>query len=150
MNIKFYSNGIKYRVKASFCDSPTFMFQTSDDRYLEHYWSWEKNGNKTEIWSTEDKIENPLIQEPVWRKLDTVGNDKTIIRDIISALNYNKNNTRIPDHLKEKIEKIIEESRDIWQKNEYEPVPTPIPFPDGHEQTMLFPSTNHAGESGIP
>lgn len=139
VDIRFYSNGLKQRVKFQSDNFPTLMFQTSDDRYMEKYWSWDSEEERHEINITKDKSEMLLPDDSFWRLLAPQGCDKLLIRNCISALNFNKQSYTLTNDVKSQITELIETSRPIWQNNEYEPIPTPTPTPKAEEITDLLP-----------
>lgn len=72
-----------------------------------------------------------------WRELSSQGPDKTLIREIISAINYavseeacalgDSYTGKITAELCNLIASITEQCRPVWANNPYEPIPTPIP-----------------------
>lgn len=125
MDIYFFTDGSRSRVICTFCDKHTVMFQTSDDRYLEHYWNWSNYDDRNEILSTKDSYEKSK-----WRQLSNDGPDKCIIRNLISALNYNKRYSEIDETIRLEIDSIIANSRSMWEFSNDEIPPDPIPFPN--------------------
>lgn len=72
-----------------------------------------------------------------WRELSSEGVDRSIIREIISAINYAVSedarakgdcySKEITPELCDRIADITDKTRPVWENNPDEPIPTPIP-----------------------
>lgn len=131
--IEFYTNGYKTRAVCIIPQKKSYMFQTSDDRYLEKYWNWDNQCDRNEMVSTRENIINPE-----WRKLKNGGSDLGIIREAIAALNYNSTRFEIDNLIKEYIDYIVNNSRYIWSSIENELIPDPVPMPSDKDNTNLL------------
>ncbi len=129
MDIYFFTDGSRSRVICTFCDKHTVMFQTSDDRYLEKYWNWSNCCDRKEILSTKLPYEKSM-----WRQVSKDKSEKFIIRNLISALNYNNENSNIEESIRKDIDSLIDNSRSIWEYSNDEIIPSPIPYP---QDTMI-------------
>lgn len=132
--VKFFSDGYKTRIICDSTDRHDFMFQTSDDRYLEKYWSWENQNDRHEMKLTQEKNVNHK-----WRELRNEESDLSIIRESIAAMNYNSKYTDIDKSTKEDVEFAIEQSRCIWSRISDELKPEPVPMPSDKDITNLIP-----------
>lgn len=129
--IVFLTNGTEDRVYYCAESVSTKMFDTSDDRNIERIWQWETISDRNEIIETRIIIDQLTSKSDItskWRLMDHTGVDKGLIRNIIAALNYNKYCNALTEDCRNAIETIISSSRNIWQYNQDEPVPDPIPL----------------------
>lgn len=120
------------------------MITTRDDYAIVEILDWNNSSQRAEIIcmsypdpKTATNQHGCATYGGGWRELSSQGPDKTLIREIISAINYAVSEEacakvvcyydEITPELCGLIASITEQSRPVWANNPYEPIPTPIP-----------------------
>lgn len=144
-SIRFFSNGILHRILYHDGENGhALMITTRDDYAIVEIHDWNNSAQRAEI--TRMSFPDPKTpNNPYgcatfgggWRELSGEGVDRSIIREIISAINYavsedacalgDSYTGKITAELCNQIASITEQSRPVWANNPYEPIPTPIP-----------------------
>lgn len=120
------------------------MITTRDDYAIVEIHDWNNSAQRAEI--TRMSFPDPKTATNQhgcatygggWRELSSQGSDKTLIREIISAINYAVSeearvkgdcySKEITPELCGLIASITEQSRPVWANNPDEPIPSPIP-----------------------
>lgn len=120
------------------------MITTRDDYAIVEILDWNNSAQRAEIIrmsfpdpKTATNQHGCATYGGGWRELSSQGPDKTLIREIISAINYAVSEEaralcgsytgKITAELSNLIASITEQSRPVWANNPDEPIPTPIP-----------------------
>lgn len=144
-SIRFFSNGILHRILYHNGENGhALMITTRHDYAIVEIHDWNNSAQRAEI--TRMSFPDPKTPNNPhgcstfgggWRELSSEGVDRSIIREIISAINYavsedacalgDSYTGKITAELCNQIASITEQSRPVWANNPYEPIPTPIP-----------------------
>lgn len=144
-SIRFFSNGILHRILYHNGENGhALMITTRDDYAIVEIHDWNNYEERDDIIGMSFPDPKTAINQygcttygGGWRELSSQGPDKTLIREIISAINYavsedacalgDSYTGKITAELCNQIASITEQSRPVWANNPYEPIPTPIP-----------------------
>lgn len=144
-SIRFFSNGILQRtLYHNGRDGRPIMITSRMDFAIVEIHDWNNSAQRGEIvrmsyadTKTPDNTHVSTTYGGGWRELLPQGPDKTLIREIISAINYAVSEDAhtlgdsyagaITAELYSLIVDITDKSRSVWENNSYEPIPTPIP-----------------------
>lgn len=144
-SIRFFSNGILHRILYHNGENGhALMITTRDDYAIVEIHDWNNYEERDDIigmsFPDPKTPNNPYGCATFgggWRELSSEGVDRSIIREIISAINYavsedacalgDSYTGKITAELCNQIASITEQSRPVWANNPYEPIPTPIP-----------------------
>lgn len=120
------------------------MITTRDDYAIVEILDWNNSAQRAEIIrmsfpdpKTATNQHGCATYGGGWRELSSQGPDKTLIREIISAINYAVSEEacakvvcyydEITPELCDRIADITDKTRPVWENNPDEPIPTPIP-----------------------
>ena len=144
-SIRFFSNGILHRILYHNGENGhALMITTRDDYAIVEILDWNNSSQRAEIICMSYPDPKTATNQHCcttygggWRELSSQGPDKTLIREIISAINYavseeacalgDSYTGKITAELCNLIASITEQCRPVWENNPYEPIPTPIP-----------------------
>lgn len=143
-SIRFFSNGILHRILYNSANGHALMITTREDYAIVEILDWNNPAQRSEMTRMSFPDPKTAINQHGcttygggWIELSGEGVDRSIIREIVSAINYAVSDEaraqgdcytgEITAELCGLIADIIYKSRPQWANNPYEPVPTPIP-----------------------
>lgn len=144
-SIRFFSNGILHRILyLNGENGNALMFTTRHDYAIVEIHDWNNYEERDDlIWMSFPDPKTPNNPHGCatfgggWRELSSEGVDRSIIREIISAINYAVSeearakgdcySKEITPELCDRIADITDKTRPVWENNPDEPIPTPIP-----------------------
>lgn len=144
-SIRFFSNGILHRILYHNGENGhALMLTTRDDYAIVEIHDWNNYEERDDIIGmsfpdpkTPNNPHGCATFGGGWRELSSEGVDRSIIREIISAINYAVSeearakgdcySKEITPELCDRIADITDKTRPVWENNPDEPIPTPIP-----------------------
>lgn len=144
-SIRFFSNGILHRILYHNGENGhALMITIWDDYAIVEIHDWNNYEERDDIigmsFPDPKTPNNPYGCATFgggWRELSSEGVDRSIIREIISAINYAVSeearakgdcySKEITPELCDRIADITDKTRPVWENNPDEPIPTPIP-----------------------
>ena len=143
-SIRFFSNGILHRILYNSENGHALMITTREDYAIVGIFDWNNPAQRSEMTRMSFPDPKTAINQHGcttygggWLELSGEGVDRSIIREIVSAINYAVSDEaraqgdcytgKITAELCGLIASITEQCRTVWENNPDEPIPTPIP-----------------------